>query len=941
MPKGSLWNIWDCHLHTPFSILNNQFGDPDTDETWLNYIQQIEIKAEEHGIVAIGFTDYFTIEGYKKALDFQSKGYLKDIFIFPNIEFRADKIIYGNKGAKPKRINFHVLLSPEISPKEMEEGFLHDLDFVYESEPFSQSNKRKLKISNLIEFGKMLQNQHEKFKGETELLTGCRNAVVNIHEIKKCLENKFKGKYLLVIADENLSELSWDSQDHAVRKDLIQMSHAIFSSNEKNRAFYLGKNHKSTKDFIDEFKSLKPCIWGCDSHGFKERFLEPDKNRFCWIKGKTTWEGLKQILYEPQDRVKIGEAIPEPNKSIFTLDNFDITKTQINDILSINKFNLNLNPNLITIIGGRGSGKTALLDLIANCFQEGKKLEDMENSFFHRIYSVGKKKQLAKSNPIKVDLSFKSGENFNKNVGVDKNYFDKTNITYITQNHFDEYSSNPKKLNNHVIILIFSEYVEDKNTYDEMLREIDQIEKEIQTINLKIEQLDEEVSGQNDKEVEQLKLKEGEKSDYIKRIQEIKQKQGKSDDIISDFTKELEQLKIKKRNSESLLYKLSELCKSLNSFYSDYKQKAIEINSSCNDFLDSNNQVKTFPDELNDIKILIELINHNNTILNQFKSKNDNDIQAIQKKMAELQGTNKTISELNQKVINISAEISEINNRISVIKVKEQQIVNLNQERFSLYANSLKKMITLKSFLQNIIDKFESGKDEMLSSLKFSALVDMEESQEFIEVLAKKVDNRVHSDEFLNNKFRPIIEDMDSLMNKDDFNVDFSSVTNKMESFAKELKLKKSISNSDFYNSVFKRFWDIGLKIEFKNRLLSKLSMGERAIVLLKILLALDDKPLLIDQPEEDLDNRYIYNELTPAFRNAKTRRQIIIATHNANLVVNTDAEQVIISEHSNGNISYKVGTLEDLNTREGIKALLEGGDEAFKKREEKYGYKF
>ena len=110
---------------------------------------------------------------------------------------------------------------------------------------------------------------------------------------------------------------------------------------------------------------------------------------------------------------------------------------------------------------------------------------------------------------------------------------------------------------------------------------------------------------------------------------------------------------------------------------------------------------------------------------------------------------------------------------------------------------------------------------------------------------------------------------------------------------------------------------------------------------MLKILLGLDDKPLLIDQPDEHLDNRYIYDELTPAFRSAKSRRQIIIATHNANLVVNTDAEQIILAECSEGTLSYQVGTLEDLAVRESIKAILEGGDQAFKKREEKYGYRF
>ncbi len=103
MSKGSVWNVWDFHLHTPFSVLNNQFGDPSKDETWENYIGQVEAKAKEKGIVAIGITDYFTIEGYKRVQEFQKAGRLKDIFIFPNIEFRIDKIIYrGKDNSDPK-----------------------------------------------------------------------------------------------------------------------------------------------------------------------------------------------------------------------------------------------------------------------------------------------------------------------------------------------------------------------------------------------------------------------------------------------------------------------------------------------------------------------------------------------------------------------------------------------------------------------------------------------------------------------------------------------------------------------------------------------------------------------------------------------------------------------------------------------------------------------
>ena len=126
--------------------------------------------------------------------------------------------------------------------------------------------------------------------------------------------------------------------------------------------------------------------------------------------------------------------------------------------------------------------------------------------------------------------------------------------------------------------------------------------------------------------------------------------------------------------------------------------------------------------------------------------------------------------------------------------------------------------------------------------------------------------------------------------------------------------------------------------IEFREKSIDKLSMGQKGTVLLKLFLAEGDYPIILDQPEENLDNKFIYNELVSAMRNAKTKRQVIIATNNANLVVNTDAEQIIIAEFTDGKISYKSGALESPDVRQEIMPLLEGGQEAFKKREQKYG---
>lgn len=123
---------------------------------------------------------------------------------------------------------------------------------------------------------------------------------------------------------------------------------------------------------------------------------------------------------------------------------------------------------------------------------------------------------------------------------------------------------------------------------------------------------------------------------------------------------------------------------------------------------------------------------------------------------------------------------------------------------------------------------------------------------------------------------------------------------------------------------------------------IEQLSPGTRGIVLLLLYLAIDaedDRPLIIDQPEENLDPQSIFQELVHRFRDAKNRRQIIIVTHNANLVVNTDADQVIVArcgQHRPGQlpqITYESGSLENPNIRKSVCDILEGGERAFKER--------
>ena len=130
--------------------------------------------------------------------------------------------------------------------------------------------------------------------------------------------------------------------------------------------------------------------------------------------------------------------------------------------------------------------------------------------------------------------------------------------------------------------------------------------------------------------------------------------------------------------------------------------------------------------------------------------------------------------------------------------------------------------------------------------------------------------------------------------------------------------------------------------IDYEGVDIRKLSPGTRGIVLLLLYLALDDRdnrPLIIDQPEESLDPKSVFDELVTIFIEAKSHRQVIMVTHNANLVVNTDADQIIIAQagpHRRGAlppISYRAGGLENPEIRRAVCDILEGGEDAFRER--------
>lgn len=926
MNRGAIWRKWDLHVHTPESFQHNfKFSTNDErekykGEIWEKYIDELE-KIED--VAVIGITDYFTIEGYKKVLEYRKKGRLQNFdLILPNIEFRLEKFLSSRRDESPKKLNFHVIFSNEIEPKKIEKEFLEELHITTPNvEP------RKLTRENIEEIGRTLKEQQETFRKKSDYFIGCMNITISFKEILEILESKksiFGGKYLLVLPDDRWNLIDWNNQDHLTRKTLVVESHAIFSGNPNTRDWALGKMHKNPQDFISEFGSLKPCIHGSDAHSF-DKLCKPDNNRFCWIKADPTFEGLKQIIYEPEERVVIQENYPEPLKSIYTLVSTKISNSKISEDLEIEENEIPLNPNLIAIIGGKGSGKTALLDLMANCFEDRcKRAGEDKNSFVQRI---------EKQKPdLTIEISFngKDVEKFSKQL-TDDIFFPHSKITYLPQGKIEEYTGDRKKLHEKIKEIIFSnkEVIESgyKQKFEELIGRIKTLEKEIKDINSEIHSLEEDTKPEKARDLEnKKKIKEGELKDKEAKLQNlIKKIESPSREKVERVSKEKNNLKLRYSQLEAAKNALTGLQGEINKFL-EINSKIHEINSNLRE-LGFSVEIPpiTLEEQLNVIIKALELIK--SEIYNiEFQ------IDSKTKKLDELTGIEKKHADLLKEIDDINKEIESLNTQLDEIRKKQEEILRLESKRKEKYKEVIKNHLELKRIYEKIIEKFSIGKDEILSDIDFKSSIifnqtDFEERAEDVFDLRRVTPECIQELSAKLNKF--ISDDITESQSK--INEYLNEALN-LEQF-----LKKTRTSLDFYNWIFGNYFSLNTEILFNDTSMDKLSMGQKGTVLLKILLGKDNNPLIIDQPEENLDNKFVYEALVDAFRDAKKKRQIIIATHNANLVVNTDAEQVIVAEFKNNKISYKCGSIENPMIRKEITTLLEGGEEAFKRREKKY----
>ncbi|MGJ5820109.1 TrlF family AAA-like ATPase [Paludibaculum fermentans] len=988
--RGSIWRKWDLHVHSPASALANEFADD-----WGRYVAAL---AALKDISVLGITDYFSIEGYRRVLEHRSE--LSNIdLILPNIELRLNTFV--GKGAR--RINYHVIFSNEVTPDQIENHFLTDLRFQRDGSLGTGPKDWPLTRNNLENLGTELKGQGN-FPG-SPYAVGCMNATVDPTQVQKVLIDKasvFGGRYLLILAEEDLSKLQWDGQDHHTRRLIIQGCHAVFTANEGSIKWYRGEGDLTPNEFRAEYSSLKPCYHGSDAHSI-EKIGKPDKGRFCWIKADPTFEGLKQTLYEPAERVFIGSEPPRLKGDYQIIESVRID----NAAQWFDSKAIPLNKDLVTVVGGKGSGKSALAEMIA--YAGGSKLfskpqtTQKPEGFLEETFI---KRATAKSdgNPAplhgaRIELRWLDGKVDVAEIGTPLNHAkEEEKVKYLPQKFVESLcaAENTDGLQREIERIIYLNLPEADRaragSFDELRNSATQsITMRRRSFEQAIRGFNESISQRNAKIAQQaFRNKE-----LDQRRSELEALEKQPPTVPAEHKAELDRVEVLTRSKQNLESQIAALNEKISKVAAldthvdlfveaimQYNAKArilskdAGLESKVEVFLVAPpTQSKEVIDDhrrvlADQIRILRQGTDDGKTPLTNLASLQA-ELQALRVRLAAVETKRKEHQAHIEQKTKLENSIDALEREIQEVNVKEVPALGadivgreekycevldlLLEERqvFEKLYGPLKEALaqadsTAKKLGFNSRVTFDSRRAASRLMELFdmrSALRDEDELAallaDFFRKLSECVRKKEELERFDLQAVRRTIQELETSLVE---NVD-GDKTKKIGD-----QLRRTHTREEFDNELFNPQWFmVSYALHFDGKQLQLLSPGERGIVLLLLYLEAeqsDHRPLIIDQPEDNLDNESIYPSLVEYFRKRKHHRQIIIITHNPNLVVNTDSEQVIVPSFDGSRkpyLTYWSGGLENTSTidgggiREKVCKVLEGGRDAFRKREEKY----
>ena len=973
--QGSLWRRWDPHVHLPGTLLNDQFASLSIEDALRG------LARADPAIEVIGVTDYFTTASYRRAAAALDAGVAPSIQLaFPNVELRLDNATSSNRA-----VNIHLLCPPEGI--DGLERFIGGLTFSW-ADKLYRANQ-----DDLIRLG-CEYSQNSELDEAAALRAGAGQFKVNFENLRQQLRTDRWAQENILVAvaggeGDGTSGLREPGGGFAARRQSIEgLADIILSGNPKQAEFWSGRGNVAKDELNKTYGGLKLCLHGSDAHD-ASRLGVPDNDRFCWLKGDPTFDTLRLACLSPDTRAYIGQEPPNASSTYGRIISLAVPDSEwfVNKTVAIN-------PGLVAIIGARGSGKTALADLVA----AGAGSTEPFNNGSSFVTRAGR---LIRDTVTVVGWSHEAVTTCDFADGNPEEPFLRP-VRYLSQQFVERLCALDgvsKELLSEIERVIFEAWPTDQRQGAATFRELLEIRltsaREHQSTEL------EAVLDLSDRITEMRRRRQAVPSlrrelvEHEKRLTTLdgemtkltKNADKKSTDrltAVAAVLRQRQELVQKLHRRQTGLKGLHSAVQSARSTGFPRHLEQLRDNHDAAGLADTEwdafkidfvGDVETILEEAS--KTISERIavlegssvdDPGSVILDglpttELLKRSINSLQVDAERLRrlvgldttrikDLQSLSETSGEIRARITRLTQDIDRSANECT------DELVTRRLDHYKAYFEALLKeedeLRELYAPLADVLQQFGTS----VAKLRFvvKRVVDVQEwANQGESLLDLRREGRFRGEGALAQAAQ---DDLVVAWETGDSQVAASAINTFVTDYSKDLRHQRPVRGAsadavgEWERSISRWLYRtdhirLRYSLEYDGLSIERLSPGSRGIVLLLLYLAVDQEetdPLLIDQPEENLDPESIYSELVELFRSASKRRQVIMVTHNANLVVNTDVDQVIVArcgplaEGRLPKLQYVCGGLEDPEIRRSVCQILEGGAEAFRQRARRLG---
>lgn len=931
LERGSQWRKWDLHVHIPGTHLNDQYKmgknatKTDKWETFSNIL-------EDSDVCAFGLTDYFDCSNVLEYINFHHKRQPNSRkLLLPNIELRLNETV--NKKGEP--IDFHIIFS-EKTPHERIKQFFDELKTEVTTKDGVKVRASAIAAKkNDIEAASVTREEiqttfSEVFGKETEPIDHLLYLVpVNGNGIR-ANDTANSGKRKLNIS-----------------KEIDLLTHAVFgNNNEKNIKHYLDPDRLG-----DDQTQIqpKPTFAGSDSHSFEDldnwlgkTYDGDDCKKFTtWIKADLSFDGLRQTIYEPESRVSISEDSPQKNDPMKVIDYIDFGNQ--------NTFpdRVHFNPNLNSVIGSRSSGKSALLAYIDDAVSKSSSSQASGEP----------------SDGPAAGISWEDVDHIHRSVRWADPNVTNGKVVYIRQNDLYDLSKDADAVSERISPVISLHFPDLDSALSSSQETTAKCEGEIHSavgewfaIEQQIDEVRESLRNESDHNALQSKVAE---------LQQALQSFSGHGQVNVASPDQLEEHR-EFRQAVSSLSESLDLHKRVQSQLSAFLEKHTKGKDTANVPAINFVEVKLLSDMRSLPQAVQEAISAElRSITRRADSKvaeilrtgislADDDITGISKDRRSLIDENAELCRLvesNREYRKLLSELEIHEQALSKVKDLELRICDLERSQDDLYRKISESRRKVDRSLEGTIHMFE-GENRTVQGLTFS--LEAGYSHNKLVSLAEPLNHKT----------------MREYVCRETKKLQIETIADDPVKFLRALRQEKATKTGhnpmNLAKSVLSCLREGRLCAVLDGDRIggfttSNMTPGKQALFALTLILneSEDRWPLLLDQPEDDLDSRSIFDVIVPYLIRTKEQRQVIMVTHNANLAVGADSEAIIVANrHGNDRknrdglaFDYLVGPLENsrpldqdrtsqldmCGIREHVCELLDGGRDAFLKRSRKY----